>query len=51
MFGKDSIGFYLRYADELVLIEKSFFVIIISVISVAKIILLLSYSFGAESVI
>lgn len=51
MFGKDSIGFYLRYAGALVLIAKSFFVIIISVISIAKIILLLSYSFGAGSVI
>ena len=51
MLGKNSIVFYLRHADALVLIEKSFFVIIISVISIAKIILLLSYSFGAGSVI
>ena len=43
--------FYLRYADALVLIAKSFVVIIISIISIAKMNLLFSYSFGAGSVI
>ena len=51
MFGKDSFVFFLSYADALVLIAKSFFVIIISIISIEKIILLLSYSFGTGSVI